>query len=457
MRKRISLLLSIVMILVMVTPALAAVNLDFNGRDYQPVYESYLEDGITTVTLDVIAETLGCDAVVEDQIVKIIENDNVLQMTLGSTSAIVNGAEKTMPKAPEVINNQIYVPLRFVYESFGAVVDWEGQTKTVAITYNETRDGMTADELMAKSTAVMNEVGTYKMAADVQANIDATVKETGKDPESMKMNMDADIEAWIQMDPIVMYMIQKASIDMPEAPTQLPAPQTIETEMLMNEDGIFMTMPGIGWVKMDLEGLDFQELMKQSMAQDPASIMQQMKDMGMTLTFANDQEKEGRKYWVLNSAMGDDIFKSDYFEQVSQQLSAIGQDIDLQKMLEAMELDFYYSVWIDKETLYNDYMDLAGTMKFKMDLPAAEGSPGGSMDMAMDMEVVYSMMDYGVEFSTPDVKDARDFEEVMAEQMAAADVKSVPAPEPLPTEPQEEPQSEEPVSEEDSQSEEVQE
>ena len=47
MRKRISLLLSIVMILVMVTPALAAVNLDFNGRDYQPVYESYLEDGIT--------------------------------------------------------------------------------------------------------------------------------------------------------------------------------------------------------------------------------------------------------------------------------------------------------------------------------------------------------------------------------------------------------------------------
>ena len=69
------------------------------------------------------------------------------------------------------------------------------------------------------------------------------------------------------------------------------------------------------------------------------------------------QEKEGRKYWVLNSAMGDDIFKSDYFKQVSQQLSAIGQDIDLQKMLEAMELDFYYSVWIDKETLYSDYMD----------------------------------------------------------------------------------------------------
>lgn len=430
MRKRISVLLSMMLILVMVTPALAAVNLDFNGRDYQPVYETYLDDGITTVSLDVFAKTLGCDvAAVEDKSIKIVENDNVLQMTLGSTTAIVNGAEKIMPKAPEVIDDQIYVPLRFVYEFFGAAVEWEGQTKTVIINYNETRDGMTAEELMAKSTAIMNEVGTYKMTVDMQSEIDTTVKETGKDPESMKMNMDADIEAWIQMDPIVMYLIQKAAVDMPEAPAELPEPLTVETEMLMNQDGIFMTMPEIGWVKMELEGLDYQELMKQSMAQDPASIMQQMKDMGMTLTFANDQEKEGRKYWVLNSAMGDDLFKSDYFKQVSQQLSAIGQDTDLQKMLEDMELDFYYSVWIDKDTLYNDYMDLTGTMKFKMDLPAAEGSSGGSMDMAMDMDAFYSMMDYGVEFSTPDVTDARDFEEVMAEQMAAAqDVKPELAP-----------------------------
>ncbi len=416
MCKRISLLLSIVIILVMATPALAAVNLDFNGRDYQPASEPYLENGITTVTLDVITKTLGCDAAVEDKSIKIIENDNVLQMTLGSTAATVNGAEKTMPKAPEVINNQIYVPLRFVYESFGAVVDWEGQSKTVATTYKETRDGMTPEELMSKSTAIINEAGTYKMVVEAQSKIDATVKETGKDPESMNINMDSDIEAWIQMDPIVMYMIQKAAVDMPGAPN--PIPQTVETEMLMNQEGMFMTMPEIGWVKMDLNGMDFQELMKQSMAQDPAAVMQQMKDMGMSLTFANDQEKEGQKYWILNCDMGGDLLKSDYFKKVSQQLSAIGPDMDFQKMLEAMDLDFDYSVWINQDTLYSDQMDLAGTMKFKMDIPAAQGNPGGSMDMAMDMEARYTMSDYGQEFSTPDVKNARDFNEVMAEQMA---------------------------------------
>mgnify|MGYP001177783480 CR=1 FL=1 len=417
MRHKISIFLSIVMVLLMAAPALAAVNLDVNGRAYEPANETYLENGITTVTLDVIANTVGCDVTYEGNNIKIVENDNVLQMTLGSTTALLNGAEKTMPKAPEVINGKTYIPLRFVFESLGAKVDWQGQSNTVAVTYNETRDGLTAEEMMAKSTAVMNEVGRYKMVVNMQNIIDATVKETGKDPENMKMNMDADIEAWIQMDPIVMYLKQKATMDAPEAPN--PAPQAIETEMLMNQDGIFMTMPEIGWVKMDLQGLDFEELMKQSMTQDPATAMQQIKDMGMSLSFANDQEKNGKQYWVLNCTMGGDIFKSDYFKQISQQIPTLEPGMaDIQKMLEEMDLDFTYSVWIDKETFYNDYMNLAGTMKFNMDIPATEVSPGGSMDMAMDMKASYTMSDYGLEFSTPDVTNARDFEEVMAEQAA---------------------------------------
>lgn len=425
MRKKIvSVLLSVALVLVMVVPSLAAVNLDFNGRDYQPIYETYLEDGITTVSLDVIAQTLGCDVIVDGDNIKIVENEQVAELTLGSTLANVNGTEKTMPVAPEAINDQIYVPLRFVLESFGAAIDWEESSKTVVITYNETRDGMTPEELMAQSTAAMNAAGTYKMMVDAQSIIDATATETGKDPESMKMNMDSDIEAWIQMDPMVMYMIQKASVKMPEAPiepTELPAPQEIVTEMLMNQDGIFMTMPEIGWVKMDLGGLDYQELLKQSMTQDPASVMQQMEDMGMSLAFANDREKDGQKYWVIDCAVAGDILKSDYFKQISQQMEAIGQqEVDLQKMLEGMDLDFDYSIWINKETLFNDYMDLSMTMQFKMDMPVVEGSPGGSMDMAMDMDAHYTLLDYGQEFSVPEVKDARDFNEVMAEQMAAA-------------------------------------
>lgn len=416
MKRKTSILLSLIMVLVMATPAFAAVNLDFNGKSYQPASEPYLEGGVTRVTPDFLINTLGCDVTVAGEIINIVENDNVVQMTLGSTAASVNGVAKTMLRAPEVIEGKTYIPLRFVYESLGGAVEWDGQTETVAIAYNEMRDGMTADELMGKSSAVVTKAGRYKMAADVQSDIDMTVRESAKDEQTMKMKMDSKIEAWLQAEPLIMYMKQKAAIDMPSAPS--PAPQAIDTEMVLNQDGMFMTMPDIGWVKMDLEGLDIQALMKQSMAQDPATAMQQVKDMGMCLSFANDQVKNDKQYWVLNGTMGGDIFKSDYFKQFSQQIPAMEQDVDMQKLLQDMDLDLVYAIWIDKETFYNDYMDMTGNMKLNMDMPASQESQGGSMAMAMDMTASYTMSDYGKEFSIPEIKDARSMQEVTAEQMA---------------------------------------
>jgi hypothetical protein len=46
------------------------------------------------------------------------------------------------------------------------------------------------------------------------------------------------------------------------------------------------------------------------------------------------------------------------------------------------------------------------------------------MDMAMTMQGTYTMSDYGRVFTVPVVKDARDYESFLAEQM-----KQIPAPE----------------------------
>jgi len=178
-----------------------------------------------------------------------------------------------------------------------------------------------------------------------------------------------------------------------------------------------MNMPETGWLKMNLEGLNLEELMKQSMTQDPVAAMKQIKEMGIALTFANDQQKDGKEYWVLNGVMGGDIFKSDYFKGIMQQIPSMDQDVDMQKILEGMELDFVYSVWIDKATFYNDYMDLAGNIKFNMDIPATAQSPAAAIDMAMAMQGTYTMSDYGLAFTVPEVKDARDYEDFLAEQM----------------------------------------
>jgi hypothetical protein len=172
----------------MATPVFAAVSLDVNGRAYQPSSEIYLENGSTLVPLDVITNSLGCTASAVYNIT-LQENSNTVSMTIGSTAAVVNGANKNMPLAPRVINGQTYVPLRFVLESLGASVDWNGDTRAVSINYKETRSDMTAEEMMAKASVVMTEANRYKMVADMQTAIDMAAAEAGQEAQNIQMDV----------------------------------------------------------------------------------------------------------------------------------------------------------------------------------------------------------------------------------------------------------------------------
>ena len=55
--------------------------------------------------------------------VKIAQESNYLELTLGSNKAIVNEVEKTLDVAPLNIAGSLYVPLRFVAEQFGTNVN----------------------------------------------------------------------------------------------------------------------------------------------------------------------------------------------------------------------------------------------------------------------------------------------------------------------------------------------
>ena len=419
MKRKISIILSLILVMALATPVFAAVDLDVNGRDYMPSSELYLENGVTLVPLNVISDVLGCEASVGEDI-KLEENNNVLKMKVGKTEALVNEVSQTMPMAPRMIAGKVYVPLRFVLESLGAQVGWDGETNRVSIIYTETRNGMTAEEIMAKSSVAMTEANQYKMQGDMQTTVKVNADLSDDEALNMSMDMKGTAEAWMQMEPVVMYMKQNMTVDVPDAPT--PGAQTMETEMVLNEDGIFMTMPEVGWVNMDLGGLDLEALMKQSMTQDPTAAMQQMRDMGMIVSFGQDQVKDGKKYYVINAVMGSDTLNNEYYDQLTQQMSALGLDVDLQQMLENMDIDMVYEMWLDQETLYTDYMDMSGDIKFAINLPATEETPAGTMNMAMTLQAFFTMSDYGQEFTVPDVTGARDFEEVLAEQVAQAEM-----------------------------------
>ncbi|MEM3385958.1 MAG: copper amine oxidase N-terminal domain-containing protein, partial [Nitrososphaeria archaeon] len=65
---------------------------------------------------------------------------NTIELWIGKSSALVNGIDTPIdssnPKVvPEIINGRTMLPLRFVAESLGCDVQWDGTTKTITLTY----------------------------------------------------------------------------------------------------------------------------------------------------------------------------------------------------------------------------------------------------------------------------------------------------------------------------------
>jgi len=65
--------------------------------------------------------------------VSIFHGNDVLVMTIGSTTANLNGNNITMPTAPIIVNDSTMIPLRFPSEAFGFFVDWDSVNRIAII------------------------------------------------------------------------------------------------------------------------------------------------------------------------------------------------------------------------------------------------------------------------------------------------------------------------------------
>ncbi|MDO5397402.1 MAG: stalk domain-containing protein [bacterium] len=57
-------------------------------------------------------------------------------LTIGSTTAYLDNEANTLDVTPVIINNRTMLPIGFIAESFGFMVEWENSTQTVIITDN---------------------------------------------------------------------------------------------------------------------------------------------------------------------------------------------------------------------------------------------------------------------------------------------------------------------------------
>jgi len=116
--------------------AKAYVNLVPKTLDQPPV----IINGRTMVPFRFIGEAL--DAFVDydptnKTVSYVLEGNNII-LKIGSTTATVNGVNKTLEAAPVILKTgRTVVPVRFISEAIGAVVGWNATTRMVTITFKK--------------------------------------------------------------------------------------------------------------------------------------------------------------------------------------------------------------------------------------------------------------------------------------------------------------------------------
>ncbi len=94
-----------------------------------------IENGTTLVPMRAIFEAMGAsvDWNGETQTVTSVKDSTTISLTLNKNTATVNGKDISLAVPAKLVNGSTMVPLRFVSESLGAEVNWDGASKTVTI------------------------------------------------------------------------------------------------------------------------------------------------------------------------------------------------------------------------------------------------------------------------------------------------------------------------------------
>ena len=118
------------------------VTLDGQAMDFDVA--PIIQNDRVLVPMRAIFEGLNCSVDYTDidgrQIITAKNDGNTISLEIGSNEMTVNDEKVRLDTAPVIIDDRTLVPLRAVSESLDCNVDWDGDTKTVAIAphkYNE--------------------------------------------------------------------------------------------------------------------------------------------------------------------------------------------------------------------------------------------------------------------------------------------------------------------------------
>ena len=141
-RKLFSSILTFIMLILLSGTAIATSNSDIgvylDGHALSFDVPPQIIDGRTMVPLRVIFESMGAkvDWDGNTQTITAVKDSILIKMTIGQYDIQLNGNSKKMDVLPIIVDGRTLVPVRFVAQSFGASVDWDSVNRDVIISTN---------------------------------------------------------------------------------------------------------------------------------------------------------------------------------------------------------------------------------------------------------------------------------------------------------------------------------
>lgn len=398
-------------------PAWAAeVGISVNGDTLSSI-EMYVENGISMVPAKAFARLSGAALKWEADTTLLLSKGGLnLKLALNNKEAMLGAKSVVLPCPPCQQGGEVYLPLRSVSVLFGYEVSWDSANSVVVLTQaaSETRAGMSPAELLAKSNQATLDINTY--AIDGQMNITTEVTADGKKVQDAPAQMTTELTGIYQNKPMQVYIKQ---ILKPVGDVAIP--ETV-VETYMTQEKLYLKAPGQEWT---VQNMPFSaEFWKeqQDIQSDPLKAMSQMQDMGIILNFGDDAAIDGNQYYVVNAFLDMDKFKEKYQELMQQAIQGMSQGAagsdgeavqqQMQKFMDSAVFDYYYTVYINKETWMCERVKFEADIKFSMKSSdfgqdeQVQAMLPEEIDMAMSMEGEFTIGNWGMPFTAPDVSKA---------------------------------------------------
>ncbi|MBQ2941121.1 MAG: carbohydrate-binding domain-containing protein [Clostridia bacterium] len=111
------------------------ISVTLDGRELFFNTDPVIKNGTTLVGFRAILEALGATVTWDgEKRMAGAEKDGIkIELYIDSVTAYVNGEEKTLLTAPEIINGSTMIPVRFVSENLGMKVSWDEAVRRVII------------------------------------------------------------------------------------------------------------------------------------------------------------------------------------------------------------------------------------------------------------------------------------------------------------------------------------